>query len=358
MSQRNNIIDLTNQPSSSSKPEYPHCHFIDYGSYKTPPTGFLDDDYAKILVLKMRLGNNADSLNFGMLENVSWMKGKFYNDAMKENMPEVIQLETKNMQQMFSWVESASRVFDKRLSPGAYKSSLPYAYDNVQICTVQATRCIFTSQASEYHRNVNRHFVHQWDSAVSSCQFGILEGAASYKFVYKCQPMACLVHNADAKHFTVAISVDGIKWYHYDSMQGNANSFAVERGLENARQMLAAAHAAGAISNQPPNRFDVVHMTSNPGEYKMHVPALQNDNVSCLLYAIATLDFFICTRFDTFPVTERFDVACINQGTVEMRKFCLELFHDSYAYYNHLRLPKQQAVTQHSDKQIRQKLWG
>lgn len=346
MIRQKKILDLSEESTESAEPEYPHCHFIDFGGYKSPPTGFLDDDYAKILVLQMVSNKELVSPRLENRGEASWERGQFYNDRMKSNKQEIITLSSSDMKQTgWSWVESAQRSSHRMFDPSKYSSSLPYVYPSVQICTTLATNCIFKSNASEYSRKVNRDFVHKWNTTSTAAGFGILENG-TYRCVYKCSPLACIVHDADSKHFSVIITIDGNKWYHFDSTFSGLNNRAVVDGLENARILLMTAFLDGFIEARPPNKFQIVHMSQSGNGYPTHAPVLQFDGVSCLLYAIATLDFFVRTKFNTFPVIEALDGVYIQSAIPEMRKFCISLFHDSYAYYNRVRSAQTPSLSQ------------
>ncbi len=333
---RPGVVDLSQDTDADKKKLYPYGFFIEDGQSKSPPTGFLNDDYVKLFVAMLQHGREMErTLDNIDCQNESWKAGKYFSDLMRGYECEVAVLDIEQDKLPWSWLRFCSAYnapLDLNIRP---MSNTPYMYDKIGIFPSLGASMLFNSPASDYNRTVCKQFVQLWLRTRKANDFGINE-TGGYFMICKCMPLAFIVHGGDTLHYSLLVTIDGLKWYHFDSITQGLNNGVAERGVESLRRMLLEARKNNALEDEPvPREFSVVHM--NRFWDADHTPAIQPDGVSCLLYSVAVLDLFLTTNFDSFPNLHVNDTKCIHANIPAMREFCLAIYRVSWGYFNHVR---------------------
>ena len=96
-------------------------------------------------------------------------------------------------------------------------------------------------------------------------------------------------------HFSLLSSIDGAFWHHHDSLPNSPHESYAPLWLRT------------VYGDDPERRIvqiaSMQHIISDAQTHLsiMHMPWIQSDGVSCLLYVIATIDFFMSSRVASYP---------------------------------------------------------
>ncbi len=162
---------------------------------------------------------------------------------------------------------------------------------------------------------------------------------------YACEPLFVILF--DAGHYSVLVTVDGLKWFHYDSLRSQTHAAFADRflqSLNSARRRYSAAASRSKrkeITDSLPKAWrpcangqqarsclsivkEQMRMRKDPVAGPLMVPcqtAFQTDGVSCLLFVHAYIDYFMYTRGAYYPVIHETHIARVGHTVASMRAF-------------------------------------
>lgn len=219
----------------------------------------------------------------------------------------------------FSWSEQFSAPADYARHPSLLNWRTPHSVWQIEeVCVILPM--------------ISSHILHETASAADSRDPHTLmflqeveKTRTAYKLRYFDEVTGDFIGNIHARplcvvlghpgHYSLLVTCDGDVWHHYDSLRS---------GLHDS----VAAKFIGYLYQDSAAHLIQMNSLSAFKRYPMHAPRFQEDGTSCLLYCLMVADYFLSTRFETFPSVQEQILPKLRSDSViqRMRESCIDWY--------------------------------
>jgi hypothetical protein len=158
-----------------------------------------------------------------------------------------------------------------------------------------------------------------------------------------CSPLVILL--LSKAHYSMLITLDGVTFYHYDSVAAAPHEDYARIWVRRMRQLcqIWLSQDQRRSLGIPVGNFTFVSVSDRVDANPLSFQWLQPDSTSCLLYCFLKVSYFIATRFATFPhVLVPEPHPCVPVLIEQMRAQCRSFFM-FITWYQRMKLDRQSA---------------